>query len=116
MARSEITYLPFTGRGRADDHSNSSKRSAAAVLCGGGLRRVCYLPSSYARDEESPRWALAWARNSFAFFSNVSTASAPAGQRSGGLAWLASWIRALASLSGSPPCRPFIFFQALTVS
>ena len=29
--------LPFTGRGRADDHSNYSKRSAAAVQCSGGL-------------------------------------------------------------------------------
>lgn len=27
----------FTGRGRADDHSNHKKRSAAAVQCSGGL-------------------------------------------------------------------------------
>jgi hypothetical protein len=27
--------LPFTGRGRADDHSNYGKRSAAAVQCSG---------------------------------------------------------------------------------
>jgi hypothetical protein len=29
--------MPFTGRGRADDHSNHGKRSAAAVQCSGGL-------------------------------------------------------------------------------
>src|SRR4051812_11195877 len=29
--------MPFTGRGRADDHSNHSKHSAAAVQCSGGL-------------------------------------------------------------------------------
>lgn len=31
--------MPFTGRGRADDHSNHSKRPAAAVQCSGGLFR-----------------------------------------------------------------------------
>ena len=29
--------MPFTGRGRADDHSNYSNRPAAAVQCSGGL-------------------------------------------------------------------------------
>ena len=32
-----------------------------------------------------------------------------------GLIAAASWISALASLAGSPPCNPFIFFQAVTV-
>jgi hypothetical protein len=32
--------MPFTGRGRADDHSNYSKCSAAAVQCSGGLSRM----------------------------------------------------------------------------
>src|SRR6476661_8894592 len=77
-------------------------RGAEVVAAGGA-----YLASSCARDEDSARWALAWASNSLAFFSNVSTASAPAGQRSGGPACLASWISALARIAGSPPCRPF---------
>ena len=50
-----------------------------------------------------------------AFCSKVSTASAPAAQRSGGSSWLASWTSAVASLAGSPPCKPFILFQAVTV-
>jgi hypothetical protein len=29
--------VPFTGRGRADDHSNYGNRPAAAVQCSGGL-------------------------------------------------------------------------------
>src|SRR4051812_23813733 len=74
-----------------------------------------YLTPSCASDEDSSRWALAWASNSRAFFSRASTASAPAGQRSGGSAWLASWTSALASLAGSPPCKPLIFFHAATV-
>src|SRR3954468_19703179 len=32
--------LPFTGRGRADDLSKFSKRSAATVQCSGGLAAV----------------------------------------------------------------------------
>ena len=31
--------MPFTGRGRADDHPNYGKRPAAAVQCSGGLSR-----------------------------------------------------------------------------
>src|SRR3954469_3808210 len=71
--------------------------------------------SSCASEEDISRYAFAWASNSLAFFSKVSTASAPAAQRIGGSAWLASWTRALASLAGSPPCKPFIPFQAVMV-
>jgi hypothetical protein len=42
---------PFTGRGRADDRSNHSKRSAAAVQCSGGL---C---NSFERRDHSKRSA-----------------------------------------------------------
>src|SRR5207248_3267837 len=42
------------------------KRSTAAVQCNGEC--ASYLPSSCARDEDSARWALAWVRNSLAFF------------------------------------------------
>jgi len=79
------------------------------------MPRINYLASSCASDEDSARWALAWANNSLAFFSKVSTASAPAGQRNGGSELPASVISALASFAGSPPCNPFIFFQAATV-
>jgi len=75
-----------------------------------------YLASSCASDADSLRWALAWSSNALAFFSKVSTASAPAGHRLGGSASLASCISALASLAGSPPCKPFIFFKPATVS
>src|SRR4051812_47180823 len=39
--------MPFTGRGRADDHSNHSGRPAAAVQCSGGL-----CPAASAAFEE----------------------------------------------------------------
>ena len=42
------------------------------------------LGSSWASEEDSSRWASAWASRSVAFCSTAATASAPATQRSGG--------------------------------
>src|SRR4051794_9460084 len=46
--------LPFTGRGRADDHSNHSKRSAAAVECSGGLCPCFAATTSISTTSSSP--------------------------------------------------------------
>ncbi len=42
--------------------------------------------SSWAREEDRSRWAAAWVSSTLAFFWSASTASAPAGKRSGGSA------------------------------
>src|SRR5437588_4940859 len=67
------------------------------------LSQTTDLASSCASDEDSARWALAWASRSWAFRSKTATASAPAGQRNGGSPWLASRTSASASFAGSPP-------------
>src|SRR5687768_8862664 len=48
---------PFTGRGRADDHSNHSQRSAAAVQCSGGLVGI-----SAVRQGACVKAGAEWAR------------------------------------------------------
>src|SRR3989442_1597062 len=68
---------------------------------------------SWAREDARSRYAPAWARRSFAFCSTSWMASAPATHRWGGVAWLATCMRALASLAGSPVCLPpWLFHQA----
>ena len=47
--------VPFTGRGRADDHSNHGKRSAAAVQCSGGLSTISAVPALRAFVRNRPR-------------------------------------------------------------
>jgi hypothetical protein len=50
--------LPFTGRGRADGHSNHSERAAAAVQCSGGLSsdRIAVTFSVGPDDLEQSVW------------------------------------------------------------
>ena len=59
--------MPFTGRGRADDHSNHSKRSAAAVQCNGGLCHAllppliaAWRPTALQCARDSPTRLVRW--------------------------------------------------------
>jgi hypothetical protein len=98
---------------RADDgpvhrggHVRRRRRLTDQVTCRESNRGDEFTWPLRASDDDSSRWTLARASNSLAFFSNVPTASAPADQRSGGSAWPASWMSALASLAGS--LRPIV--------
>src|SRR5207237_1423530 len=77
---------------------------------GSGRPRFAWLlggqTSSWARLEESSRYASAWARSVWALVSKRSTASAPAANRSGGGALEASETKAGAGVAGWPPCGP----------
>src|SRR5437763_580335 len=112
------SQVPKTIRRACDEYSGHVKKVASEESRSGQARNVAAQPrvlvsdfSSKESDEDIARLASACASNSFAFFSNVSTASAPAGHLNGTLPVSIRPIRAGASLAGSPPCFPFMPFH-----